>query len=108
MNRCKQNHITYDYENDDGGILQEDPSDGEALPFAGGEAQPAFTNAGVQTVGEASDPFAQPDLFQDIEQFCFCGVRLDKCKIIPNRCEEKEVRIGYHAQAPAQGDRVIP
>src|SRR5690606_3902632 len=79
--------------------LEEDPGEGEQLLLAGGQAGAGMPQHGVQTYG--SDPLAQPDTVQDVEDLIVAAIA-EEGEVVPYRGVEQLDVLGDHADAATE------
>ena len=74
----------------DGGILQEDPGDGHALLLAAGEEGAALTDIGVEALGHSQDILVDLGLFRSLDDLLHGGVGLAVADVLENGVGKEE------------------
>lgn len=87
-------------ENHDSGVRQQEPRDGHALAFAAGQTIAAFTDDGVESVGQARHELVETSAAQCIPDLIVGGVGLRENEIRPDRVVEEMAVLSDQADGP--------
>ena len=96
-------------QNQDGGILEHRPGDGQPLPLPPRKSHATLTDHGIQPEGTLRHEIGGPGHLQCMADVFFAGRRPGHQQIVADRVMEKEGVLGHHRDAGAEfGQRHIP
>ena len=90
-------------EDDDAGLGEQQPGDGEALAFPAGEAVAALPDDGVEAVGQVGDEVGEAGAAQGVEDLLVVGGGAGQAQVGAQRLVEEVPVLGDDADGLAQG-----
>lgn len=96
-------------QNDDGGIFQKGASNGHTLFLPAGEENAAFSDFGIDAVGQAGDEVGEVSAVQRAVYFLICGTGVTKQNVFSDGTGKEEIILKDYGDICPQGlQRIVP